>query len=74
MHIADLNTGIAKLVEATELLQEAWQETKQYWRDESSRNMEENHLQPIYPNVKIAIDAANRMTDVLARVQRECED
>ena len=74
MHIADLNTGTAKLVEAAETLQEVWTEVKTYWHDENSRNLEENHLEPIYPHVKLAIDAANRLSDILARTERECNE
>jgi len=74
MHIADLHTGIAKLMEATEALREAWEETKLHWHDDNSRNLEENHLRPILPNVKLAIDATNRMAEVLARAERDCAD
>jgi hypothetical protein len=74
MHIADLNTGTAKLIEAAEMLEEAWAEAKLYWHDEKSRDLEENHLTPIYPHVKLAIDAVNRLSDVLARAERECDE
>jgi len=74
MHIADLHTGIAKLIQATETLQETWAETKVYWHDDNSRHFEENHLEPIVPQVKLAVDAISRLADVLAQAQRECEE
>ncbi len=73
MQIADLSVGSAKLYESIKNLQEAWGETSEYWTDDNARHFLENHLEPISPRVKAAQDAINRLAEVLARAQRECE-
>lgn len=73
MQIGDLSVGGAKLHEAIKKLQEAWGETSQHWTDDNARQFCENHLEPIGPRVKAAHDAINRLAEVLARAQRECE-
>ncbi len=74
MPVVDLHSNIARLIKATELLEEAWQETKLYWHDENSQALEENHLRHIFPNVKLAVDATNRMAEILGRAERDCTE
>jgi len=74
MAIADLTTGAARLNKSVESLQEAWAETREHWNDENSRNFEENYLDPLGPQVKLALDAVNRIGEILNRAERECQD
>ena len=74
MPIADLTTGAAKLNKSVEILQESWADTKEHWDDENSRNFEENYLDPLGPQIKMALDAINRVAEVLQRAERECQD
>jgi hypothetical protein len=70
----DLHTGAAKLQSALETLQREWQQATDEWRDDVSRKFAENHLDPLGPTIKIAIDAIRRMEAVVARAERECGD
>jgi len=74
MRIVDMNSDAAKLNKALDTLKEAWGETIEKWEDENARNFQENHLEPIGPAIKMALDSTNRLAEVLARAQRECED
>ena len=73
MHPTNLTAGAARLREALETLEIAWDETKLHWDDPSSRNFDENHLQPIGPQVRAALDAISRMQQIVASAQRDCE-
>ncbi len=74
MRIVDMNTGAAKLNKALEALKESWAETIETWEDQNARSFQEEHLEPIGPAIKMALDSTNRLAEVLARAQRECED
>jgi hypothetical protein len=74
MRVADLHTGAARLHEALELLEDAWGAAKVHWDDGTSQNFQENHLDPIVPKIRATLDAVNRLAEVLARAQRECEE
>jgi hypothetical protein len=69
----DLETSAANLHDAIDELQVAWQESGEYWDDEVSRKYCEQHLDPIGPAMKLALDAIARMNQLVARIQHECE-
>jgi hypothetical protein len=73
MRVGDLTDGITKLHEALDALQRAWAEATIDWDDANSRSFQENQLEPILPKLKLALDATNRLGDVLARARRDCE-
>ena len=74
MKRADLHTGGARLGDGLEQLQVAWQQVTRHWKDESRHHFEEEHLDPIAPTVRMTLDALTRLSDILARAERECED
>ena len=73
MRIANLHSGTVRIQEALEALESVWEETSQSWDDSSSRNFEEEHLQPIGPKVRSVLHALSHLRDVTMRVQRDCE-
>ena len=72
MRIADLTSGVCQLRDATESLQRAWSETRELWRDQNSRNLEENHLRPLASEVAAAFPIIHELAGVLAQAEREC--
>ncbi len=74
MRTGDLSSGVAKLRDAIEMLETNWNETAEYWQDANSRRIEEEFLQNIVMSVKLAIEATQKMSDLLARAQRECSE
>ncbi len=71
MRIADLSVDASKLYKAHIELLQAWELTKDHWKDENSQNFEDNHLVPLDPLVKMLLDASNRLNEVFAKVERE---
>jgi hypothetical protein len=72
MKIADLTTGVSQLRDALEQLQRTWADTAQHWRDENSRHLEEEHLQPLVREVVAAYPVMHELAVVLAQAEREC--
>lgn len=70
----DLHTGESKLQSAFEALQLRWQETADHWRDDVSHQFAQNHLDPLSPLLKNAVNAIGRMAAVVDRAERECGD
>ena len=70
----DLSTSAVKLQTALDDLQAHWHDATDQWRDEVSRKFAENHLEPIGPLVKNALDAVGRMAAVVAQAERDCGD
>lgn len=72
MRIADLTTGASQLRDALETLQIAWATTRESWNDGNSRNLEEQHLQPIAVEVAASYPVILHLSSVLAQAEREC--
>lgn len=71
MRVTDLSVDATKLYKAHVELLQAWELTKEHWKDENSQSFEDNHLAPLDPLVKMLLDATNRLNEVFARVERD---
>jgi hypothetical protein len=72
MKVADVTTGVSQLRDALEQLQRTWADTREHWRDENSRLLEENHLQPLVREATAAYPVIHELAAVLAQAEREC--
>jgi hypothetical protein len=70
---ADLHTSAAHIRDAFEELQTAWLDASQHWNDGVSRSFCENHLEPLGPVVKLALDSMTRMSAMVDHMHRECD-
>ena len=73
MRISDLSTGISKLNASIQTLSNAWHEVQEQWRDATAKEFEQRYLEELKPAVKTSIEAMNRMANLLATVERDCE-
>jgi len=73
MRKCDLITGASRINHALENLQIVWQEVSDSWNDSVSRRFREEHLDPMIPDVKLAMDSISRMNSLMDEVQRDCE-
>lgn len=74
MRFCDLNTGLGQLTEAFSDLKERLAETKTHWNDDTSRQFQEKHLEPILPRIRLTISAIQHLTEVLSAAEKELED
>jgi len=73
MRICDLSTGAGRIRYALDHLETVWNECSDEWNDAVSRGFREHHLEPMVPNVKLALDAISRMSLLMDEVERDCE-
>lgn len=71
--IADLRSPATRMREALEVLGVRWNDTTEFWNDANSQHVEENFLKPLANELSTSMAAINRLGEVLARAQRECE-
>lgn len=74
MSAGNLKVGITKLSESLEDLMEAWERVNEHWYDENSQNFRENHLEPLVPKFKAAIDSSNYMNNIIEQAVRRFEE
>ncbi len=74
MQIGDLQTGAARLHLALKTLRLRWEETKEHWGDKTRVAFEENHLSDIEPVISSTLEAVGRMSEMLGRAQRDCNE
>lgn len=73
MKPCDLDSGAARIRVGIKDLQRVWEEVSDEWDDEVARAFREEHLEPIVPIVKNALDAVGRMRALLHEAQRDLE-
>src|SRR5438093_6901642 len=74
MRRADLSNDVTKLYKAHVELLQAWDLTKEHWKDENSQHFEDQHLAPLGPIIKLLLDATNRLNEIFSRAQRDLAD
>ena len=74
MRICDLQSGAGRLRRAARTLNEKWENTKEHWHDQTSREFEEKFLRPILPEVTMALSSVHRLNELLEQAERDCED
>ena len=70
----DLYTGSARIRLALENLHHTCQDAADHWNDPVSRAFMEQHIEPLVPVVKTALDAVGRMQMLLDQAQRESSE
>ena len=73
MRKCDLSSGAGRIRHALEHLETVWNESSNEWNDPVTGRFREQHLDPMIPRVKLALDAISRMTLLADEVQRDCD-
>jgi len=73
MRKCDLATGAGRIRHALENMEVVWNEISDQWDDSVSRRFREQHLEPMVPRLKLALDAISRMSLLIDEVERDCE-
>lgn len=73
MRSSDFHTSASQIRDAFEDLQRAWLDASDQWNDGVSRAFCQNHLEPLGPTVKLALDSMTRMGVMVAQMHNDCE-
>ena len=74
MRSSDLYSSAAHIRDAFDELQKAWLEASEQWNDGVSRSFCQNHLEPLGPVVKLALDSISRMSHLVDHMHRDCDE
>lgn len=62
---SDFNTPSTRLQRATKKLQDQWLETKEAWGDNVSERFKDRYLDPIVPQMQLALSAIHELVEVM---------
>ena len=62
-----------RLLGASKELSLKWEETKNHWRDEKSRDFERKYLQELFAGMDKTITVIEKLDELLKRVRSDCE-
>ena len=74
MNICDLNSGLGRLQRSAARLKERWQETRTVWMDQTQRQFQEQHLDPLPPQIGMVVAATQRLAESLEQAEKACAD
>lgn len=74
MALGSLIDGAGQIKTAADRLEEAWSNARSSWDDATSQKLDEEHLEPLFVQIRISLDAIARLNGVLIAACRECED
>jgi len=66
-------SGRGKLYGSLKDLRLLWEDTEKIWDDEIRRNFEEKLFEPLVGHCQSAIRAMDRLSQLMAQIQNECE-
>lgn len=69
-----MNVAKATLMDSLKQLRIRWEKAAQSWDDEARRRFERDYLEGLEPRVIAAIKGLDHVTELAARVKRECGD
>ena len=62
-----------RLLGASKELSLKWEDTKNHWRDEKSREFERKYLQELFAGMEKAITVIEKLDESLKKVRSDCE-
>ena len=74
MAMGSLIDGSGQLKAASDQLEETWAAAQEEWQDAVSRSLDEEHLEPLFVQVRTTLDAIARLNGVLVTACRDCQD
>jgi hypothetical protein len=62
-----------RLLGAAKELSLKWEDTKNHWRDERSREFERKYLQELFAGMDKAVTVIEKLDELLKKVRNDCE-
>lgn len=63
----------ARLEALTKDLRVHWQQTKEYWPDEKSREFEHKYLEELFASVNRAVTVIDQLDKLILKIKKDCE-
>ena len=66
--------GAVKLAKSTKQFMQSWQQVKNYWRDQKSREFEKQYLESLPDDINAAAKVIEEIDRILTKARRDCEE
>jgi len=63
----------SRLTAITKELANRWGETRNYWKDAKSLELEQRYLNELFAGVERTVGSLERLDELLAKVRKDCE-
>jgi hypothetical protein len=70
----DLIAGVQRLKRATAQLQLRWAEARETWNDQTARDFEAAHLEPLLPTLRLVLSATSDLDEAYRKAIAACRD
>jgi hypothetical protein len=68
-----MSTSGARLEALTKDLRVHWQQTKEYWSDDTSREFEHKYLEELFASVDRAVLVIDQLDKLTSKIKKDCE-
>ena len=68
-----MNASQNRLMGLTKELRAEWENTKQFWNDAKSRELEKQYLDNLFADVQLAITHIDTLERILTKLRADCE-
>lgn len=68
-----VNSSASRIAALTRDLETRWNQTKELWSDQKSREFEQKYLQELFSNVNLMAASSVELDKILSKVRNECE-
>ena len=68
-----MNASGSRLEALTRELRLQWEQTRQYWDDNKSREFEQKYLQELFAGVERTMTVIEQLDKLISRIKRDCE-
>ena len=62
-----------RLAGASKELALKWEDTRNYWRDDKSRDFDRKYMQELFAGMDKAVNVIEKLDELLKRVRSDCE-
>lgn len=69
----NLSGSKSRLTSSVRELFQRWAETKNYWRDEKSREFEHRYLEDLFIRMDKTVAIIEKLDEILKKVRSDCE-
>ncbi len=70
MNLGNLTSSAGRLQEALDVLIQRWENTREVWHDDRSRQFEEQYLRPLREELAVGLPAVGLMSQSISAAQR----
>ncbi len=69
----NINSSGMRIAALTREIETKWNNTKEYWSDQKSKEFEQKYLQELFSSVNVVVAATQELAKMMEKVRKDCE-